>query len=99
VYEILFSEGMAGDLRYMDAGQRAKILDRIEAQLRHDPTRQTRNRKMLAGLVPPWEHREPVWELRIGEHRVFYDVDEAALTVIIRAIRHKPPHKTIEEIL
>lgn len=42
---------------------------------------------------------EPVWELRVGEYRVFYDVDEATAIVYIRAIRHKPPHKTTEEIL
>jgi mRNA-degrading endonuclease RelE of RelBE toxin-antitoxin system len=40
-----------------------------------------------------------VRELRIGEHRVFYDVDEAARRMLVRAIRHKPPHKTTEEIL
>ncbi|MBI4442858.1 MAG: type II toxin-antitoxin system RelE/ParE family toxin [Acidobacteria bacterium] len=50
-------------------------------------------------MVPPWQHAEPVWKLRIGEYRVFYDVDEVAATVLIRAIRHKPPHKTLEEIL
>lgn len=53
----------------------------------------------IVGLAPPWEHVEPVWELRIGEYRVFYDVDQAGATVAIRAIRHKPPHKTTEEIL
>jgi mRNA-degrading endonuclease RelE of RelBE toxin-antitoxin system len=86
-------------LKGLQAGQRKQILNRIERQLTHEPTRQTRNRKPLAGLVPPWEYVEPVWELRIGEYRVFYDVDEAAAVVIIRAIRHKPPHKTTEEIL
>ena len=45
------------------------------------------------------EHMDPVWELRIGEYRVFYDVDEQASLVMVRAIRHKPPHKTTEEIL
>jgi mRNA-degrading endonuclease RelE of RelBE toxin-antitoxin system len=50
-------------------------------------------------LVPPWEHIEPVWELRVGEYRVFYDVNEETAVVMIRAIRHKPPHKTTEEIL
>jgi len=59
----------------------------------------TRNRKRLVGLVRPWEHLEPVWELRDGEYRVFYDVDEAAAVIKVRAIRHKPPHKTTEEIL
>jgi mRNA-degrading endonuclease RelE of RelBE toxin-antitoxin system len=54
---------------------------------------------MLVGLSPPWEYVPPIWELRVGEHRVFYDVDEEAMVVIVRAIRHKPPHKTTEEIL
>jgi mRNA-degrading endonuclease RelE of RelBE toxin-antitoxin system len=42
---------------------------------------------------------EPVWELRVGKFRVFYDVDEDATTVTVRAIREKPPHKTTEDIL
>jgi hypothetical protein len=54
---------------------------------------------MLSGLVPPWEHVPPVWELRIGELCVFYDVDEAAQVVSVRAVRHKPAHRTTEEIL
>ncbi len=99
MYEILFSEDVAGDLGRVSANQRARILGRIEVQLRHAPTRQSRNRKILVGLVPPWEHVDPVWELRIGEYRVFYDVDESRSTVIIRAIRRKPPHRTTEEIL
>lgn len=99
MFEILYAEDVADDLADLQAGERTKVLDRIEVQLKHEPTRQTRNRKILVGLVPSWEHVEPVWELRIGEFRVFYDVDEAELTVTIRAIRHKPPHKTTEEIL
>jgi len=99
MYEIQFSEGVADDLGRVSGSRRTQILDRIEVQLRHEPTRRTRNRKILVGLVPPWEHVEPVWELRIGEYRVFYDVNEEDLTVAIRAIRHKPPHKTTEEIL
>jgi len=51
------------------------------------------------GLALPWDHQEPVWELRIGEHRVFYDVDEPARRVLVRAIRRKPPQRTTEEIL
>jgi len=99
MFEILFAEGVANDLADLEAGERTKVLDRIEVQLKYEPTRQTRNRKILVGLVPPWEYVEPIWELRIGDYRVFYDVDEAELTVTIRAIRYKPPHKTTEEIL
>ncbi len=75
------------------------VLDTIDKQLLHEPTRQTRNRKILVSLIPPWEHVPPVWELRIGEYRVFYDVDEETSTVTIRAVRYKPPHMTTEEIL
>lgn len=99
MYRITYSEGVADDLGHLHAGQRAEILDRVEVQLRYEPTRQTRNRKILVGLVPPWDHVDLVWELRIGEYRVFYDVDEVESAVIIRAIRHKPPHKRTGEIL
>jgi mRNA-degrading endonuclease RelE of RelBE toxin-antitoxin system len=99
MFEIKYVESIADDLKRLSAGQRKRILNRIEAQLAHEPTRETQNKKILVGLVPPWEHVEPVWELRIGEYRAFYDVDDAASVVIIRAIRHKPPHKTTEEIL
>ncbi len=75
------------------------MLDRIEVQLRYEPTRQTRNRKILVGLVPPWRHADPVWQLRVGEYRVFYDVDEAESAVIIRALRRKAPHGRTEDIL
>jgi hypothetical protein len=37
--------------------------------------------------------------LRVDEYRVFYDVDEAAEQIIVRAVRPTPPHKTTEEIL
>ena len=52
-----------------------------------------------AELQLPWEHVPPVWELRIGQYRVFHDVNEKAKHVTVRAVRHKPAHKTTEEIL
>lgn len=99
MYAIEYAEGVADDLARLRVYERQQILDRIDRQLKHEPTRKTKNRKPLIGMIPPWEHVEPVWELRVGEYRVFYDVDEMASVVMIRAIRHKPPHKTIEETL
>jgi len=90
---------VTNNLRNLRAHDRKQILNSIDKQLRHEPTVKTRHRKPIIGLIPPWEHVEPIWELSIGEYRVFYDVDEAALVVNIRAIRHKPPHKTTEKIL
>lgn len=99
MFAIEYAKGVAEDLKNIRAYKRAQILDSIDDQLKHEPTVQTRNRKILVGLTPPWEYVEPVWELRVGDYRVFYDIDEDAFIVIIRAIRHKPPHKKTEEIL
>lgn len=99
MYEIKYAEGITDDLASLRAFDLRQILDSIEKQLAHEPTRPNRNRKILEGLVPPWEHVEPVWELRVGEYRVFYDVNEQTMLVMVRAIRHKPPHKRTEDIL
>ena len=90
---------VTNNLKNLRAYERKQTLDSIDKQLKYKPTIKTKHRKPIIGLIPPWEHVEPIWELSIGEYRVFYDVDEAALVVNIRAIRPKPPHKTTEEIL
>lgn len=99
MYTIEYADGVADDLAKLRAFERTRVLDTIEIQLKHEPARQTRNKKILVGLIPTWEYVESIWELRIGEYRVFYDVDEMTSVVVVRAIRRKPPHKTTEEIL
>ena len=99
MYKITYSGSVSDDLKSLGAPERTQILDEIDVQLSHEPGRETRNRKILVGLVPPWEHVPPVWKLRIDEYRVFYDIHDKAKLVMVRAIRHKPPHKTTEEIL
>jgi mRNA-degrading endonuclease RelE of RelBE toxin-antitoxin system len=99
MYELEYTEGVADDLKDYRAHDRRRILDKIDEQLASNPTEETRNKKILVGLKPPWEHEELVRELRVGKFRVFYDVDEEKQRVIIRAIREKPPHQTTEEIL
>jgi mRNA-degrading endonuclease RelE of RelBE toxin-antitoxin system len=98
-YDIDYVEGIEEDLAKLRAYDQARILDKIDKQLIYQPARETRNKKTLVGLVPPWDYIESAWELRVGEYRVFYDVDEKTLTVTIRAIRFKPPSKTTEDIL
>jgi len=99
MFAIEHAESVAQDLGGLRVSERTRILDRIEQELTYQPTEETRNKKMLRGVKPPWEHVEPVWELRVDEYRVFYDTDETKNQVTVRAIRHKPPHKTIEDIL
>ncbi len=99
MFSIDYAEGVVNDLTMMRPFDRKQVLDRIDEQLKRKPVTETRNKKKLVGLVPPWEHEPPVWEIRVGQYRVFDDVDEAELHVTVRAIRRKPPHMTTEEIL
>ena len=75
---------------------RNPILDEIEEQLTHDPTKQTRRKKILedAGRA----RARPVRQLRVGDYHVFYDVDEPHQLVSIHAVLYKG-RKTTGEIL
>jgi mRNA-degrading endonuclease RelE of RelBE toxin-antitoxin system len=99
VYAIEFSDKVLDDLSAFRAFDRQKILDRIEEQLSSEPLKATRHRKILVGLVPSFEAVPPIWQLSVGEYRVFYDVNEEHRIVSVRAVRHKPPHRMTEEIL
>jgi mRNA-degrading endonuclease RelE of RelBE toxin-antitoxin system len=94
-----YAESVAEDLKHLRANERRQILDKIDEQLTYTPAQETRNQKVLTGLKPPWEHEEPVWELRVGKYRVFYAVNEVDQRVLILAVREKPPHQTTEDIL
>ena len=99
MHEIRFSKDVPEDLAGIRPHDRNPILDVIEEQLAHTPDTETRNRKVLMNFVPPFEAVPPVWELRVGDDRVFYDVSSEEKTVYIRAVRRKPPHRSTEEIL
>ena len=57
-------------LRYLTARQRSIVFIGVDGQLRHEPTMETRNRKQMRA--------NPLasWELRLGDLRVYYDVEE-----------------------
>jgi mRNA-degrading endonuclease RelE of RelBE toxin-antitoxin system len=99
MFTLKFSESVSSDLKPLRATDRKRILDAIDEQLLHSPTQQTRNKKIVVGLKPPWDHEEPIWELRVGRFRVFYDVNEKEKRVAVRAVREKPAHRTTKEIL
>jgi mRNA-degrading endonuclease RelE of RelBE toxin-antitoxin system len=89
----------ADELRNTRPYDRQRILDEVHSQLASQPTAPTRNRKLLDAAVPDFEHVPPVWEMRVGDYRVFYDVDEAAGVVTIRAARRKRQGQTTEDII
>ncbi len=98
-FEIWFSEGVKADLQKFRAYDRRMILGTIKTQLTHAPHVETKQRKLLRNLTPPFEAIPPIWQLRAGEFRVFYDVQEAEGRVSVRAVRRKPAHRNTGEIL
>lgn len=98
-FALAFSEGVKEDLEGLRAYDRRVLLEAIKAQLTHAPHVETKQRKLLRNLVPPFEAIPPIWQLRVGAFRVFYDVNEEERRVSVRAIRRKPAHLKTEEIL
>lgn len=99
MYRLRFAGDVENDLKNLRAHYRRRLLDAMETQLVDEPTKPTRNRKRLVNLVPPWMAEPPIWELRVGDYRIFYDVAEDEHVVYVRAIRRKPSGKTTEEIV
>lgn len=89
-FEIEYSPETVRHLRSLTARQRAIVFDAVDEQLAHQPTLETRNRKpMRPNPLAPWE-------LRIGELRVYYDVEETPKPVVlIRAIGVKDRNRVL----
>jgi mRNA-degrading endonuclease RelE of RelBE toxin-antitoxin system len=82
-FQVRFTPRASDELRSFRKNEQKQILEAIKTQLLHEPMFVTRNRKTLR----PNELAE--WELRIGDFRVFYDVDEAEQVVSVRALGYK----------
>ena len=99
VYEVRFARDVRKDLQRLPVFHRSGVIRAIETQLVDTPMVRTRNRKPLVNLIPPWTAELPIWELRVGAYRVFYDVSEEEKVVYVRAVRKKPAGTPTEEIL
>jgi len=83
-YRIEYSPDAEDHLALLTGRQSTTVLDTVIRQLCHQPTKETRNRKPL--------RPNPVagFKLRIGEVRVYYDVEEVpARIVIVKAVALK----------
>jgi mRNA-degrading endonuclease RelE of RelBE toxin-antitoxin system len=75
-YKIEYSPDTEEHFEVLTARQQSTILDTVERQLQYQPTVETRNRKpMRPNPVAPWE-------LRIGDLRVYYDVEDKPEPVV-----------------
>lgn len=83
MYEIEYTPQAVGDLKCFKRHEQQQIVDGINVQLRYEPTVETRNRKQMR------LNNLAAWELRLGEFRVLYNVDEEVLIVEIQRIGEK----------
>ncbi len=81
-YTIELSEDFWTDMEPITASATRVILDDIEKQLNDEPLLETRRKKPLDTMQPEWwDLPLPVWQLRVGEHRVWYAVDGETVIV------------------
>lgn len=89
MFEIEFTDQAIEDLQWFKKHEQNVIIDGIEANLSYQPTNETRNRKPLR------PNNTAEWELRLGEYRVLYNVEELVSIVSIERIAAKPGNKYI----
>lgn len=76
-YEIVLTDTAKVHYRALTARRRSEVRDGLETHLRHEPTKTSRSRiKRLRDIA------HPEYRLRLGDHRVFYDVEGDAVTVL-----------------
>ena len=83
-FAVLYSPEALDHLRSLPKSSQVLVVDEVDEQLTHQPTLPTRRRKLLRpNLIAPWE-------LRIGNIRVFYEVQEEPIPqVIVKAVEIK----------
>ena len=96
-----------GDKKELEAALKVQVVSpevgylnvRPQPSTERPPVAQVDDGTVLEALEPPWDQLGPVWQLSVGDFRVFYDIVEDDRLVIVRAVRSKPAHRTTDEIL
>jgi mRNA-degrading endonuclease RelE of RelBE toxin-antitoxin system len=88
-FDILLTDGANDDLSWFTPYAQRIILDGIDVHLRHQPTLGSRR---IIEMRP-----NPVagWELRLGDYRILYDVNDVERTVTILAIGEKSGNRLL----
>jgi mRNA-degrading endonuclease RelE of RelBE toxin-antitoxin system len=83
MYEIEYTPRAIEDIKWFKKHEQNQIVDGIDMQLQYEPTIETRNRKRMR------PNSVAAWELRIGDFRVLYDVDDHVYVVEIQRVGEK----------
>lgn len=89
MFEIELSESAVEDLRFLRKSDRSHVVAEMERHLSVEPLTPTLRRKPL--------RPNPLasWELRIGDFRVFYEVEVEANIVVVRAVGWKEHNRLL----
>jgi mRNA interferase RelE/StbE len=82
MFDVVVTPAALRQLRRLRKADAVRIMDAIERHLRDEPERPTR--RTVKRLRGP---QDAAYRLRVGDFRVFYDVDGQTVTVI--AVLHK----------
>ncbi len=76
-FEIVLTDTAKDHYQALTARWQSVVRDGMETHLRHEPTKVSRSRiKRLRDMA------HPEYRLRLESYRVFYDVDDEAVTVL-----------------
>jgi mRNA-degrading endonuclease RelE of RelBE toxin-antitoxin system len=81
-FQVILTPSAEADLNHFKVVEQRRIVAAIRIHLTTDADHESRRRKKLA------ENPLTPWELRVGDHRVFYEIEEDA-TVKMTAIGFK----------
>jgi len=84
VFKVILAPEADDDLRNLRAFHRSAIFDVIDRHLQYAPTGISRSRIKRLRLSS-----SPAYRLRVGDYRVYYDVNEDTRTVNILRVMHK----------
>ena len=95
-FKIVIKPDAADELSAIRTFDRRRIVDDIDSELGLDADVETKRKKLLDGVIAGFLFEPPLWELKIGDYRVYYDVKRIELMVYIRAVRFKGTRTTAE---
>ena len=75
-YQIEYTDAAIEHLKFLTTRQQRTVLDTVDEQLKYEPLVETRNRK------PMEPNSLATWELRIGNLRVYYNVEVNTVSVV-----------------
>jgi len=98
-FRIEFSPSAKSEFDAVRIFDQRRILNAMETKLTNEPSLQTHDKKCLGNEPANFAYAPPLWQLRVDDFRVFYEVNVEDGVVSVLAVRRKPATKTTSEVL